>query len=379
MTEIIQALSISNDEAGLVNTSLFLVYGAGQIVSGIMGDHIAPRKMIFAGLVASGICNILLPFMPNIILMTILWGINGFAQALFWPPLVRMMAEHLDKENYNRACVCVSMGSSSATIVIYLFSSLCIFLSGWETIFLLCGAFGLLVSVLWLYSTRNVDKITAEKEDTPAEESAPEQEVRRIPIGKLVVISGMVPILICIILMGMLRDGLDSWMPTLISDTFNLSSVISILTGMIMPLFGIVCFRIASSIQKKLKNEMVGALLFFGIACACSLLLLPLYNKNVIVSVLLIAVTTGCMHGVNLILIQWVPRYFAKYGKIATFSGIMNAFTYMGSAVSMYGFGALSEWYGWYFTIGTWIVIALTGAVLAAINIRRWTKFSESE
>ncbi len=100
-----------------------------------------------------------------------------------------------------------------------------------------------------------------------------------------------------------------------------------------------------------------------------------LYDCNVFLSVLLIASLTGCMHGINLILITWVPRYFARYGRIATFSGILNAFTYIGSALAMYGFGALSDKLSWQATIVSWLVIAGMGIVLALLTIRRWSAF----
>lgn len=378
MTEIIRALAVTKDEAGLVNTGLFLTYGAGQIISGILGDHIAPRKLIFLGLVLSGCCNVLMAAMPNILMMTVLWSINGFTQSLFWPPLVRMMAENLDKENYNRACISVSVGSSAATIAIYLLSSLCVFLSGWQLVFIICGTFGLLVSGVWLYSTRNFDKKSSvQEEETPA--SKTEEPIKQVSVGKLILISGMVFILIAIVLQGMLRDGLDSWMPTLIRETFDLPSSVSILTGVVMPIFAIISFRVASLLFRKFSNEMTCSVVLFLVGTLCSILLLPIYSKNVFLAILLIAITTACMHGINLILITWVPRYYARYGKVATISGIMNAFTYVGSAISTYGFGALSERYGWYFTILTWIVIAAVGTVLLAFNIRRWRRFAEAD
>ena len=42
----------------------------------------------------------------------LLWSINGFAQSLMWPPLVKIMATNLNSADYERACVRVSWGSS---------------------------------------------------------------------------------------------------------------------------------------------------------------------------------------------------------------------------------------------------------------------------
>ena len=90
---------------------------------------------------------------------------------------------------------------------------------------------------------------------------------------------------------------------------------------------------------------------------------------------LLMAVITGCMHGVNLMLIGNLPAYFAKYGKVSTVSGLLNACTYIGSALSTYGFAALSDRFGWGFTIAGWAVIAGCGMVICLLLTGRWTRF----
>ena len=56
---------------------------------------------------------------------------------------------------------------------------------------------------------------------------------------------------------------------------------------------------------------------------------------------------TGCTYGVNLMLISRLPKYFAGLGMVSTVSGLLNAFTYVGSAVSTYAFGAVAESSGW--------------------------------
>ena len=84
---------------------------------------------------------------------------------------------------------------------------------------------------------------------------------------------------------------------------------------------------------------------------------------------------TGCMHGINMLLISRLPAFFAQYGRVSTISGVLNTFTYIGSAASAYGFAAVSQRMGWTFTIGMWAVIALLGAACCGGSIRRWKKF----
>jgi OPA family glycerol-3-phosphate transporter-like MFS transporter len=90
---------------------------------------------------------------------------------------------------------------------------------------------------------------------------------------------------------------------------------------------------------------------------------------------LLMAVIVAAMHGINLMLITVVPKRFAKSGKVATYSGILNACTYVGAAISSYGFAALAESFGWSFTILTWVIIAALGAVVCFLTVPLWRRF----
>ena len=84
---------------------------------------------------------------------------------------------------------------------------------------------------------------------------------------------------------------------------------------------------------------------------------------------------TGCMHGINMLLISRLPIHFHNYGRISTISGLLNTFTYVGSAISSYGFAVFSEQLGWGFTIGLWTIIALLGAITCIISLPRWNRF----
>jgi len=381
ISEITVSMGTTKDITGLVSTSAFLTYGFGQIICGIIGDYIKPRYMILMGICATSVCNILMPFMGgNIVPMIVLWGINGFAQAMFWPPLVRIMAEHLSGEDYNQAVVTVSMASSVGNIIVYLLSPLCIAVSSWRLIFYITGAAGFAMVVLWFFGTKKLptpeEKKADSGKDTKQSDAAVQSSSEKVSIGKLAAMSGLVCILIAIILQGMLRDGLTTWMPSLLTDTFELPTVVSILTGIVLPVFAMISFKIAAKIQDKLQNELLCAGILFGAGFVFAVIMLPLFSRSAVASVILTSLITGCMHGVNLMLITRIPIYFARFGKISSMSGILNAFTYIGSAISTYGFALLSDRYGWYFTIASWAITSALGAVLCLLIVKKWKKFT---
>ncbi|MBO5767480.1 MAG: MFS transporter [Clostridia bacterium] len=368
--EIKEALNLSEDAIGLVGTSAFLTYGAGQIICGILADRYSPRYVLFIGVLLTTVCNLLMPFICGDTLNTvILWGVNGLAQAMFWPPLVRLMSERLEKEDFDKAVVTVTTASAIGNIVLYTLSPISVAYMGWKPVFFVVGAISAVTSVVWLYKSKGAHR-TKEDDFGDADDSSYKPNA-----VKLVFSSGMPLILFAILLMGVLRDGLATWMPSLVADEYNLSNSVSIFSAVLLPAFAIIGIKAASALQNKIKNELFSSALIFGFALACTAILLIVFHSSVFISVAIMSLITAAMHGVNLMLISRVPRHYARYGKISTISGILNAFTYIGAAASSYGFASFSARYGWYFIIGSWAVIAFVGTAVCLLVCKRWKRF----
>lgn len=351
-------------------TGSFITYGLGQVISGFLGDRFSPKKLVSGGFIITVLMNILIPLCQNSYEMLSVWCVNGFAQSLMWPPLVRLMTAMLSDEDYKKASVRVSWGSSLGTIFVYLLSPVLISFAGWRAVFWISSAIGLVMLFIWhKYSY----EIEPQKKQTVSNKNTKSKSAVFTPV--------MICVMIAVVLQGMLRDGVTTWMPTYISDTFNLSSVISILTGVILPIFSILSFYLASLVYRKVFNNPVmcaGVIFALGFICAFALYMLSDFNAAV--SVTLSALLTGAMHGVNLILICMIPPFFKKHGNVSLVSGIINSCTYIGSALSTYGIAVLSDNYGWRFTLLIWTLIALSGAVICFTNVKPWKrKFNDDK
>ena len=130
---------------------------------------------------------------------------------------------------------------------------------------------------------------------------------------------------------------------------------------------------------------MICSILLFGVA-AGSALTLRIFGFSgdgsvvtTIISVLLMSLLTGCMHGINLMLVSRIPSYFMKFGRISTISGVVNAFTYVGSAISSFWFAALTEKAGWGVTVSSWLAIALAGCVVCIVIRPVWEKYKREK
>ena len=367
ISEVVTATGFARTELAVALTCLSATYGIGQIVNGRLGDYVKPQNLILTGLIIATVINVVFPLLAaSPMLMAVLWGVNGFAQAMMWPPIVKILVANMDDDMYSYAVVRVSWGSSIGTIVVYLLAPVIIGLAGWKGVFFFSALIGAAVTALWFFMRRGitVPQMNAAS-DTPAKARIPRQAL--LP---------MAFIALGIIFQGMLRDGVTSWMPSYLSEIFNLGNQTSIFCTVSLAIFGMFSYTVATKLYKRwFSNEVTCGGVIFAFSIFTALLLFIFFDGGAVLSILLMATLTACMHGINLMLITHVPKRFKKYGNISTISGAVNACTYIGSAIFTYVVALLSEQIGWRYTVGVWAIIALLGTICCFIAAGPWKKF----
>ncbi|MCL1953096.1 MAG: hypothetical protein FWF60_09755, partial [Oscillospiraceae bacterium] len=196
-----------------------------------------------------------------------------------------------------------------------------------------------------------------------------------VPMRKLLVGFGLGPILLAVALQGILRDGVTAWMPVLVTESYPaFSSAKSVLTAAILPLFAVLSLQITGGIAKKINHELRSAAWFYGAGALAALGLGLCVTRWLPAGVAFMALLTGCMHGVNLAAVCQLPARFGKYGATGAAAGVINAFVYAGSALSILGTALLAERFGWQATVWVWFGLALAGTALFVFFTKRARK-----
>ncbi len=377
MEAVIQSEQLSKNAAGLVETLSIISYGSGQIVSGFFGDRIKAHKMVFCGLAVSILINFLM-LAANASLRPLLWFVNGFAQSMLWPPMLKILTTHMDREGYETAAVNMNIAGIFATVLIYLSSSLiwiAVF-DNWKLTFYANGIVASFILLFWMYCCRKIEDCEVSSSEDP--ETITKQKKEDLKLRPFLLGSGFLLIALGILLQGMLRDGISDWLPSFMADTFALSSDQAIFKSVLLPLIGILSLRLTGLLNRRfVKEEVNAAALFFAAAVLFALLLNLSYSHNQYLTVFLSSLIVGSMHAVNLFLVSILPSRFARYGKVSTVSGIVNSLTYVGSAAAIYGFGFLSENFGWRTCTLSWTAIAAAGALCCLLAVSSWRRFKK--
>lgn len=379
MVDMLENGVLSREIAGVVGTALFVFYGAGQLISGYMGDRISPKYLMFSGLMISALCNLLLPLSPSQYLMIPIWAVNGFAQALLWPPIVRILSDNLSHEKYVSANLVVTCGAHVSTIVLYVLAPVCISFASWRSVFFTSTVFCVVVGIIFLVA---MSLILRDSKTDDGKKGTASADIEEKPhIFHTFSRSGVLLIFVCIVAMGFMRDGIESWLPTLYSEAFGRDSKESILVSVALPIFSIISLFVVRIIHKGrlFNNEARGSGILFAISvvlCIPLTILIGIESSVCrVICLLLAGIVCACMHSCNFLLISCVPGRFAKTGRASTIGGFCNACTYVGAALSMYGIALISKYFGWSGATLSWIGICILGVVFSALAFKKYTNF----
>ncbi len=377
MTELIASQVLSRTEAGAISMVFFFCYGGGQLINGFLGDKLSPRWMLFIGMSASALLNALMGAIPLFPAMVLLWGLNGYVQSMIWPPIVRIFSDMLEGETMIRCSIHITSTIAAGTLAAYLLSAVMIQAAGWRMAFWAAAVALGGAALLWLIGFGRVERYALRHGRREEDASAPRTpaEYPKVPLWRLVTRGGLAVLLVPILVHGVLKDGVTSWVPTYISETFQAAPVLSILVTMALPVVNLTGAYAANFMNRRFfRGEGRTSAFFFMIALGALLALRFFGNVSMVLSILLLAVITSSMLAVNTMLINLVPLYFGKIGKSSTVSGFLNSTAYLGAALSTFTIGLLVEYTGWGFTITTWA--AITAAALLFCIFSRKTVFS---
>ena len=379
MAGMISDGAISRANAGLVGTMLFAFYGVGQLISGYLGDKIAPKHLIMIGLSVTAICNASMPHLPDAG-MIVVWGINGLAQAMLWPPIVKILSTYLDRKTYVTAHLVVTSAAHFATVLLYAYVPLCLTFMSWQTVFLTASILAVIsMTVFAVAISLLLPKEGVVEESMLGTVNAPSAPVDDEKLMTVLRKSGIFTVFVCIIVVGFLRDGIESWLPMLYSEAFNKDVSESTLVSIILPIFSILSISIVTVLYRKhiLENEVSGSALLFAISLALAIPLVFFLSIDGtfsrVAALFITAFICGAMHGGNFLLISCLPGRFAKIGRSATVSGVCNSCVYVGAAISTYGIALISERMGWSATAATWCGILAVGILFAVLSYKRYT------
>ena len=119
-----------------LSSTYMLLYAAGQLVNGFLGDIFSPKNMVSIGLFISGCSFLLFPFISGEMLQIFCFACFGFGLSMLRGPLMKIISENTRPNHARLICVFFSFSSFVGPLVASVFA----LINGWNLVFIFAGA-----------------------------------------------------------------------------------------------------------------------------------------------------------------------------------------------------------------------------------------------
>lgn len=352
ITQIIDFYGITKTQAGTVPTFFFFAYGIGQVFNGVFCKKYNIKWMIFTSLIVSAGINLTIAVSSNFAIMKWLWLINGFVLSVLWPTIVRLLSDVLPQKILGTSSVIMGTTVATGTLVIYGLSSIFAAFNKFKLSFYTAGIAVIIVAVIWLVFYNKAvssSKMEKEQEDT-IEETKTETlaESRQGKWEKKLLFTSIYILCFCAIGVNLIKDGLTTWVPSILKEEFSVSDSISILLTLCLPIIAIFGNAGALKMHKIIPDYVHHCTVVFAVITVFIGIIIGSLSLEFISLMLIgLVIVNFLASSLNSLITSIFPLFMRGKVNSGLFAGVLNGFCYLGSTISSYGLGLIADHFGW--------------------------------
>ena len=357
---------LDSASAGLLQTVFALTYAAGQLVFGYLADKFRPRRMIVTGLIGSAASNLLFSFMPSFSLLVGMWTLNGAFQSMIWTPIVLCMTGTFSDTERKTASFVMSFTLAAGHLAAWALSLWLSKVLSWRWSYrvpfaVLCLA---VVCALCMLPGGYLGR-----------KRSAASEKKSLPLGALAG-TGLVVLLIGCVANGFVRDGVNTWAPTILGQSSD-----SLLPKLAIPCINMLGILLGGYLVRRLMTDvrMLTGQMMVAVALAALGAFLLKFSPAWALC-LPLAVMSALLQGTNPLLTSLVPMQYDYSGRVGLVAGLVDSALYIGSALSgpVSGFvrDRMGNWGGVYVM---WLIVSLACFALAALSSRQMKTWSQKQ
>lgn len=377
MSLIINDNLLTTFQAGIVGTVFLICYALGQIINGIIGDHVPPQNLIKIGILGSGIMNILMTFALKPISFTILWGLNGIFCSMCWAPTIRFIGLTQEtKEIASLKAFQMVFTLPIGMLLSYFINGLILTKYSWRNAFFVSG---ILIFILGIFDIFFLKYKFPQKQNKPIKDNKTKSNTINYNIKFLTLLqTGLVGAIMGIFFNGSIKDGLDLWLQTLLSEYFQVSASTTSLLSSMLPIISIGgIFLLRFQVKKYFENEMKTCAILYLIATISFfifMLIAYFYNQDykiifISLAIIFIAISMSAILAINNFILTVIPMNYLIFNKTSTITGLFNAIAYFSASISGIFIGYLANKSNWFNVIVYFFIICLLGLIFTTLFI----------
>ena len=236
-------------QLGILSSVQFWAYAFGHLVNGRLGEIVGPNKLIITGMIMSAAMNMLIGFQSSLLIITVLWGVNGYVQSMLWSPGMTLIANWWpsDKRGFAVGFANAFSGLGTATTAFAVAISMTVFVGlGWRAAFIGSAVIMLLVVAIYPFFAKEKPSGIGLPEYIDSE---PKRESRDSELKELINKKGkLYPYIhllkqlkfdlwiVIIVCSNIAVYGLLTWIPTYYVEVFGVDIEEGIIGSVVYPL-----------------------------------------------------------------------------------------------------------------------------------------------
>ncbi|HEK0558003.1 TPA: MFS transporter family glucose-6-phosphate receptor UhpC [Proteus mirabilis] len=367
-------LHLDKSDIGWIASLFYLTYGLSKFLSGIFHDQYGYRWFMGAGLVMTGVMNIIFAYCLSFPALLLVWALNGFFQGWGWPPCARLLTHWYSRNErgfwWGLWNISINLGGMSIPLLTAWLATH----FSWQIALVIPGLIGIVMG-LWL---------CMQLKGTPAEEGLPTVGVWRRDIFELrqEQVSPPTPMLTILkesilfnrmiwllgfsyILIYLIRMAINDWGNIWLSETHgaNLLSANAILSLFEMGgLLGALCSGWGSDLLFRGQRAPMILLFSLGLFIAVTALwLMPIHHY---------ALLASCFFSIGFfvfgpqMLIGLAATEYCHKNAAGTVTGYLGLYAYLGAAIAGWPLSQVMAHYGW---TGMFVLLTSAAALMGLL------------
>ena len=376
----------SNTELGLLGSSLYLTYGIGKFVNGVIADRADVRKFLPTALIMTAIANLCfglsavfitpgqvsffgLPTTTILLwLFVFFWGASGWFQSAGFPAVAKSLTYWYSNSERGTKWSLWSCSHQVGTFLSVIVSGFLVAHFGWKMAFFVPGTIAIIVAI-WLFDrlrdrpqSLGLPDIETYNDEPSAQKTNCEEDNRTyVEIFKQNILFNKTIWLLAIayIFVYIIRFGAEDWMIKYLSESKGNTLELAAMKLSSLPLVGIAGTICAGLISDKIfKGQRAPVNLIYLLGVVACLVLLK-FNTISNIDFVLIGLLGAFTYGPQMMIggLCAVESSSKKVASAAT--GFTGTFGYVGAVLSSTGTGFMVDKFGWNGAIVFWGISAV--------------------
>lgn len=256
-------LSLTSTQTGVILSSFFLGYAIMQIPSGLLADKYGAKRVLIAAVILWSIFTGLTAVAWSLAAMVVIRFLFGIGEGGFQPSAAKIIATTFPRNERGKAMsILLSTGAIMGTLV-PIISAILLVTIGWRMFFVIAGALGIIIAILYWKFIKVPDSVVDEEEETEAvvqEAKVTDPTQNKGILKKLFKMPVMWSLIFAFFTIYAVNWGLNSWLPTYLTNVRGLDMMsigwMQLIPGVIMIIamwvFGFVIDKISLKTGKQL-------------------------------------------------------------------------------------------------------------------------------